>query len=36
MAENGIREHMVDTDRTITDEERKLVDKSYENRKKEC
>jgi hypothetical protein len=29
-----IREHMVDIDCILTDEERKLVDESYENQKK--
>lgn len=30
-----IREHMVDIDCILTDEERKIVDKSYEHQKKE-
>ena len=34
MAEGDIREHMVDIDCILTDEERKLVDKSHESQKK--
>ena len=34
MGEDCIREYMLDTDRILTDKERKLVDESYENQKK--
>ena len=36
MGEDCIREYMLDIDRILTDNERKLVDESYENQKKEC
>ncbi|MCC4771053.1 hypothetical protein FXV91_13015 [Methanosarcina sp. DH2] len=34
MAEDDIREHMIDIDCILTDEERKLVDESHESQKK--
>lgn len=34
IAEDDIREHMVDIDCILTDEERKLVDESHESQKK--